>query len=292
METQIKKLDNGKKELTVNVSGEIVKNKFEEVFKKIGQEAKVPGFRAGHVPRDILEKNFSSNAHEQVLKELIPEIYNQAIEQEKIEVVALPEISDVKLDRANLSFRATVEVSPEIDLKSYKGMKVSYKKIEVAVDDIKRNLDSLKESRKLEAVDESVAKGLGYPSLAELERALEKQLYIQKENDQRQKIEHELIEAIIKDLNFHIPESLVERQTQDTLRQVKLDFAMKGVPREKIEGQEKELLKEIAPQARRQVKVYLVLAQIAKKEGIPVDDQMPSRVMELLLKEADWQEAA
>ena len=292
METQVKKLDNGKKELSVSVSGEIVKNKFEEVFKKIGQEAKVPGFRAGHVPRDLLEKNFSAHAHEQVLKSLIPEVYNQAIEQEKIDVVALPEISDVKLDRAALSFKATVEVSPEINLKSYKGIKVNYKKIEVTPDDIKRNLDSLKESKKLENVDDSVAKGLGYPSLTELEKALEKQLFIQKENEQRQRIEHELIETLTKDLNFGLPQSLVERQAQDTLRQVKLDFAMKGIPREKIEEGEKELLKEIQPQARRQVKVYLVLTEIAKKENIPVDDHMPSLVMELLLREADWQETA
>jgi len=292
METQVKKLDNGKKELSVSVSGEIVKNKFEEVFKKIGQEAKVPGFRAGHVPRDLLEKNFSAHAHEQVLKSLIPEVYNQAIEQEKIDVVALPEISDVKLDRAALSFKATVEVSPEINLKSYKGIKVNYKKIEVTPDDIKRNLDSLKESKKLEKIDDSVAKGLGYPSLTELEKALEKQLFIQKENEQRQRIEHELIETLTKDLNFGLPQSLVERQAQDTLRQVKLDFAMKGIPREKIEEGEKELLKEIQPQARRQVKVYLVLTEIAKKENIPVDDHMPSLVMELLLREADWQETA
>ena len=292
METQVKKLDNGKKELSVSVSGEIVKNKFEEVFKKIGQEAKVPGFRAGHVPRDLLEKNFSAHAHEQVLKSLIPEVYNQAIGQEKIDVVALPEISDVKLDRAALSFKATVEVSPEINLKSYKGIKVNYKKIEVTPDDVKRNLDSLKESKKLENVDDSVAKGLGYPSLTELEKALEKQLFIQKENEQRQRIEHELIETLTKDLNFGLPQSLVERQAQDTLRQVKLDFAMKGIPREKIEEGEKELLKEIQPQARRQVKVYLVLTEIAKKENIPVDDHMPSLVMELLLKEADWQETA
>jgi len=37
--------------------------------------------------------------------------------------------------------------------------------------------------------------------------------------------------------------------------------------------------------------VYLVLAQIAKQENIPIDDHMPRKVMEFLLREADWRES-
>ena len=120
-----------KREISVEVSGDIVKNKFEDVFKKIGKEAKVPGFRPGHAPRDILEKHFSSMRNELVLKELIPDVYNQAIEKEALDVIELPNISDVKLDRNTLSFKATVEVRPEIALKNYKGIKVNYKKLKL-----------------------------------------------------------------------------------------------------------------------------------------------------------------
>ena len=59
----------------------------------------------------------------------------------------------------------------------------------VSGDEIKRAIDSLKESRKLENIDDSLAKSLGYPSLAQLEKVLEKQIFIQKENAQRQKID-------------------------------------------------------------------------------------------------------
>ncbi|MFH1355282.1 MAG: trigger factor family protein, partial [Candidatus Omnitrophota bacterium] len=64
MKTEVKKIDSTKREINVEVSGETVKNKFEDVFKKIGKEAKVPGFRPGNAPRDILEKHYSANAHE------------------------------------------------------------------------------------------------------------------------------------------------------------------------------------------------------------------------------------
>jgi len=292
VKTEVKKIDATKREISVEVSGEIVKNKFEDIFKKIGQEAKVPGFRPGHAPRDILEKNYSAHAHEQVLKELVPDVYNQAIDQEKLEVVELPEIFDVKLDRNNLSFKAKVEVSPEITVKNYKGIKINYQKLSVSGDEIKRSIDTLKESRKVEAIDDGLARALGYPSAPELESAIQRQILAQKDNQQRQKIENEIIETITKDVNFKLPQRLVGRQLEDLLRQAKLDLALRGIPAEKIEEEAKRLATELEPEAKRQVKVYLVLLAIAKSENITQDDHMSRRVMEFLLKEADWQEVA
>ncbi len=289
MKTEVKKIDSTKRELNVEVSGDIVKNKFEEVFQKISKDAKVPGFRPGHAPRDVLEKRYSASVHEQVLKELVPQVYNDAIKKEGLDVIEFPEISQVKLDRVNLSFKATVEVSPEIEIKNYKGLKINYKTISVGADEIKRSIDALKESKKQDSVDDGFARGLGYPSVQELEKAVERQIFLQKENQQRQTIENEIVDSISKELGFKLPATLVNRQLQELLRHAKVDLAMKGMQREKIEEQEKELLKNLEPQAREQVKVYLVLSEIAKKENIPQDDNMPRRVIEYLFREADWQ---
>jgi FKBP-type peptidyl-prolyl cis-trans isomerase (trigger factor) len=289
LKTEVKKLESNKREISVEVSGDIVKNKFEEIFTSVTKEAKVPGFRPGNAPRDIIEKRYSAHIHELVMKELIPQLYNQAIEKEALDVIELPNISDVKLDRTVISFKAQVEVSPEILVKDYKGIKVNYKNIEVAAEAIKRNIDSLKEARKVEAVDDNFTKAMGYPAVAHLEKAMEKQIYLQEENLQRQKIEKEIIEHVLKGQEFKLPQSLVNRQLQDMVRQTKLDLALKGMPRDKIEEQEKALVEHLEPEAKNQVKVYLVLAAIAKKENIAVDDHMTHKVMEFLLKEADWQ---
>ena len=288
MKTEVKKIDSNTREINVEVGGDIVKNKFEDVFKRISLEAKVPGFRPGHAPRDILEKQFGASAHEQVLKELIPDIYNQAVNKEELDVIELPQISEVKLDRSSLSFKAKVEVSPEIDVKDYRNARVNYKNVSVSAEEIKRSIDSIKESRKLEKLNDRLAKSLGYPSLAELEKVLEKQIFLQKENAQRQKVESEIIENLVKGLDFNLPQSLVKRQLEDMVRQAKLDLALKGAPREKIDEQEKKMRDELEPEAKNQVKVYLILSAIAKKEDIPLDEHMPRKVMEFLLGEADW----
>jgi len=292
MKTEVKKLDSNKREVSVEVSGDIIKNKFEDVFSQISKEAKVPGFRPGHAPRDILEKKFSSHAQEMVIKDLIPELYNQAIDKEGLEVIELPNISDVKLDRTTISFKAEVEITPEIPVKNYKGIKVNYKKIEVSPDAIKRNIDSLKETRKIDVVDDNFARCLGYPNLAQLENTMEKQIYLQEENLQRQKIEKEIIDSITAGLDFKLPQSLVNRQLQDLTRQAKLDLALKGIPRGKIDEQEKTMIQQLEPEAKSQVKVYLVLAAIAKKEDIPIDDHMPRKAMEFLLSQANWTESS
>jgi FKBP-type peptidyl-prolyl cis-trans isomerase (trigger factor) len=63
---------------------------------------------------------------------------------------------------------------------------------------------------------------------------------------------------------------------------------MRGMAREEIASHEQQMRKELAPQARSQVKTYLVLAEIARKEKIPVDEHVTGRAMEFLLKEAAW----
>jgi FKBP-type peptidyl-prolyl cis-trans isomerase (trigger factor) len=289
MKTEVKNIDSLKKELSISVEGDIVKNKFEDVFKKIGKEAKVKGFRPGHLPRDILEKEFSTLACEQVLKELIPELYSETLEKERLPVLDLLRISDVKLERFRLSFKAEVEIAPEIAVKNYKELKICYKKIKVTADEIKRNIDSLKESRKIDALDDNCAKGLGYLNLEELERAIERQISVQKENAQHNELERQIIEQLTRDLDFKLPQSLVNRQLEDLVRHAKMDMALYGIPKEKIAEQENELRKELEPQAKNQVKVYLILSAIAKKENMVLDEQMPHKVMEFLFKEASWE---
>lgn len=284
----VKKIDGIKREITIEASGDIVKNKFEDVYKSLAQTAKVPGFRQGHVPRDILEKKYSSLAYEQVVRELIPDLYKETVTQENLDVVESPDISDVKVEQTKISFKATVSVSPEIHVKNYKGIKIAYKKTEVSEDEIKRALDSLKESRKSETLDDAFARGMGYPDLSTLREGLSRQIYIRKQAEERQKAEAELIEKITKDVTVSLPGSMVSRQLEDMVRQSRIDLAMKGVPAETLDEKEKDMRKEFEVQARQQVKLYLVLGAIAKQEGIPQDEHMAHKVIELLFREAQW----
>jgi len=288
MKKEVKKIDASRIEITIAVEGEVVKNKFEEVFTKISQQAKIKGFRPGHAPRDILEKEYSSLVHEQVVKELVPELYDRAVKESEIAVLDLPQINEVKLDRASLSFKAVVEVTPETGVVNYRGLAVAYPKISVSADEVKRAIDSYKESRKVDTIDDAFARSIGYPTIDELTASVERQIMLKKDNERRSGVERQIIDALTKGLDFKLPQSLVAKQLEELVRQAKVELAMRGMAREEIASHEQQMRKELEPQARSQVKTYLVLAEIARKEKIPVDEHVTGRAMEFLLKEAAW----
>ncbi len=289
MKTELKKLDQHKRKLSVEVEPEVVNKRFEGIYERISKDAEVPGFRRGKAPRDILERHYRDLAHQEVIKELVPEAYNEAIKKEALDVLNCIEIGDVKLDNNSLSFTATLELKPCIDFKKgYKNIRINYKNIIVSEEEIKRRLDSLKTSRKIDNLDQGFARSLGYPDLEQLQDAMRRQIYLEKESDQRLKVEEAIIKYLLEISDFQVPGSLVQQQLKELVERQKIELALRGVPKEKVEQQEKNLSENLKPQADRRVKVYLILEAIAKKENIPLDKDIPQKVIEFLLRNADW----
>ena len=290
MKVESKKLDAGKVQLDIEVSPEIVKKKFEEVFEKVGKDARIPGFRPGKAPRDILEKHHGRLIQDEVIKDLIPEAYRSSIEKEKIDVVEMPEISQVKLESNILFFRAVVEIKPQIEIKDYKNIKLKYKKMVVGSQDIDKSLDGLKESHKVSSLDDKFAKGLGYKTLADMRSSIERRLLTQKEDEVRRQLQEDLLKQILDKARFRVPSSLIAQRLEELVKDAKVQLALRQVPREQIASHDEKLRKELLPEAEVQVKTFLVLEAIAKKENITDAEHLIQRTIEFLLSEADWME--
>ena len=291
MNTQVKKIDQHKRELSVQVEGDIVRQKFDEIYERINKQAKVPGFRPGNVPRDILEKHYSNLARQETLKELIPEVYNQALGEVRLEPVGLPEISQVNLGKDNLSFTANLEVKPKIELKNYKGLKIKYKPIQLSPEEINKAFDKLKENY-AQMSDEDCAHSLGYLDAKALRESLEKQIYLEKIREKQINLENSVIEQLLKQVNFQVPSSLVNQQLENLVRQAEVDLALRGMSKEQIQEQRTRLRDNLQAQAESQVRIFLVLEEVAKQENIARDEKMMQRVIEFLLRQADWIESS
>ena len=301
MKTQLKKIDDCKQELVVQVEGDIVKQKFTQVYKRINKEAKIPGFRPGNVPQDILEKRYSAVAQQEILKELLPEVYEQALKETGLEPVNQPKISEVNLNKDSLSFKSVLEVKPKIDLKKYKGLKVEYKLIEVSEEEISQALSKLKQASPArdsvagddaQKSDEGYAHSLGYANLETLRKALGNQIYLEKTNTQQINLKNSIIEQLLKQVNFKIPPSLVNQQLESLIKRAELDLTLRGINKEEIQKQQSRLRENLAPQAERQVRTFLVLEEVARQENIARDEGMTEKVIEFLLKQANWKAAA
>ena len=142
MKSSIKKLDGTAKEFNIDLPKESVDKAIEDVLEEIRKSSKVPGFRPGNAPMDIIRKNHQTEALEEAKQRLIPKAYQEALETHNIDPASYPEISDVKINAAGgLSFKAKVDCYPEISLKQYKGLKVTGNKVQVADKEVEEALE-------------------------------------------------------------------------------------------------------------------------------------------------------
>ena len=111
----------------------MVKCAADEVYDDIRKVAKIPGFRPGNAPRDLLEKHYSKSAEEEILKKLVPKGYKKALETHKISPLGVPRIFNIVFEKDKLlTFEAEVDIQPNIRLRKYKGIEVTKKRISVS----------------------------------------------------------------------------------------------------------------------------------------------------------------
>jgi len=146
MKVTVEELSQSKRALQIEVPADRVAAQVEEAFRTWNQRLQVPGFRRGKVPRAVLEHRFGEALREEVLRELIPESYGEAVEQAAVEPVGQPSVEDIQFTRGEpLSYRAVVEVKPSVQVADYRGIGLEREKIEVADAEVDKTLEYLRE---------------------------------------------------------------------------------------------------------------------------------------------------
>ena len=151
------------------------------VLEEVARRAQLPGFRPGKAPQDLVARQFSRRIEEDLLKRLIEEGCGRAIEELKLSVVQIREITDVSFKDERLSFKATLEIRPEVSLKRYKGIRVSRAKSEVRPEEIQRFLRSLQEQH-AELIPKEGAVAEGDFILCDLKRSFNGKVIEDKKN--------------------------------------------------------------------------------------------------------------
>ena len=112
-------------QIALNIEAEAseVDKSLEEAYHRLVKEVSIPGFRKGKAPRGILEQHIGKkNLLEEALEHLVPQLYGQAIESEKIEPIARPQIEITQTEP--LIFKAVVSLKPEVKLGDYHGIRL------------------------------------------------------------------------------------------------------------------------------------------------------------------------
>ena len=131
------KQENSAVELVIEVGAEEFEAAVDKAYRKNRKNISVPGFRKGHAPRKIIEGMYGSGVfYEDAINESYIDYYQQAVEQEKLDVVAWPQVEIQEVGKDGFTFKALVSVRPEVKLGAYKGITAPKDEVKVTEDDI------------------------------------------------------------------------------------------------------------------------------------------------------------
>ena len=144
MNVKVDKQENSKVVLEFTMDKETFEKELDKAFHKNAKYFKVPGFRNGKVPRNVVEKVYGEGVlYETVIEDNVDDEYRKAVEDNKLEVVSKPELDVKQIGKGkDLIYTVTLFVKPEATVKKYKGLEV--KKIDSKVS--KKDVDAAIES--------------------------------------------------------------------------------------------------------------------------------------------------
>ena len=143
--------------LTVSVPTSRVNEQFEARLKRSAKTVKINGFRPGKVPLNVVRREYGASIYQEVVNDVIRDTVFEAIQQEKINAVGMPNIDKVENKEDALVFEATVEVYPEVDVK-FDGLDVERKTTEINDKDVDTMLENLQKQRASWAETKGMAK--------------------------------------------------------------------------------------------------------------------------------------
>jgi FKBP-type peptidyl-prolyl cis-trans isomerase (trigger factor) len=296
MKVSVKKINALRREMLFEVPKERVQQKTDEVLSVMLKHAKLPGFRPGKAPKAMVQKAHGKAAHDEMLKKLIPEVYQQGLVSEQIDPIDLPAIDQVELVDGALKFRAQVDLRPSVEVKNYKGIKVTKKTAEVTDEELAKTLEMFKKGRGLDEkaeLDDAFAKSLGFPGMEDLKKALRRNLESDKERQNKLEVEEQVVQELVKNSVLDIPQSLVDRQFHGRLEDFYKRLKHHGMKDEDIQKRLEESKDNVREAAEKDVRLFLILQKIAQTENLvsEADDNIAAAAMKFLLQSAQWEDA-
>ena len=158
MNCKVEKTENANEvKLEITVEAEKFENAMKKVYFQNAKYFNIPGVRKGKAPMNIVEKYYGAQIfYEDAFNEVATEAYEEALTENKIDVVSRPEVDIAQMEKGkDLIFTAVVQTKPEVKLGKYKGIEIQ--KIEYKVDkkDVDHELEHMQEhNSRLVTVDD------------------------------------------------------------------------------------------------------------------------------------------
>ena len=162
MKSSVEPLEGNKVKVYVEVEEAEFDHDIDRAFKTLAKEVNLPGFRAGKVPRRVLEARIGLGpAREQALRESVPEYLSKAVREHDVDLIATPEVEITGgQDEGPVEFDATCEIRPEITVPGYGGLRIELPAVTPGDDEIEEAVQTeLRRHGGLEPLDRPAETG-------------------------------------------------------------------------------------------------------------------------------------
>lgn len=162
MKSSVEKLNDTRAKITVEVPFEELSSEFDRAYKAIAQQVQIPGFRRGKAPHQLIDARFGRGpVIEQVVNDMLPSRYGQAVEEHKLVTLGQPSIDITKIEDGEVvEFVAEVDIRPEITVPDFGAMSVEVAPRNISDDAVDDALTKLRQRfSTLKSVDRAVEEG-------------------------------------------------------------------------------------------------------------------------------------
>jgi len=137
-----------KRSLEIEVPLAEVERARERVTNSIKQRVRLPGFRPGKAPLNLIQSRFDSEIRSEVLDLLLPQAFRERVQKDELKVVGSPNISDLHFEPGEpIRFKAEFEVAPEFELGEYRGLPAKYEEPTVTDEELSKRLEAVRENK-------------------------------------------------------------------------------------------------------------------------------------------------
>jgi trigger factor len=135
-----------RKALAFELDKETVQAEIDNRAKSLAKKARLPGFRPGKTPPDVVKRRFKSEIYSEAAEALVNKVVFEELQGRGLKPLAPPQVDELKMEEGEpMTFKAVFEILPLVDLPEWKGLRVSVKGANVSDEDVDKQLDHLRE---------------------------------------------------------------------------------------------------------------------------------------------------
>ncbi|MCP3978723.1 MAG: trigger factor [bacterium] len=161
-----------KKTMVVELEADLLAKETDAMVRQYGKHAKIPGFRKGKVPLDVVRTRFAKEVEEEVRDRLLSRCFQEATAEKGLRPIGDPKLDDLHFKAGEpFRFTTTFEVFPEFEVKNYREIEARRPKVTVGEDEIDKTLEEIRQSRTQLETREGRKAGTGDVLVADVEGA-------------------------------------------------------------------------------------------------------------------------